>query len=96
MVCTADVPWGIDAEGSLEIFVTRIRDLNEEIETLETVEEKEEFRVGWGCFSQGPITLDIKLPKSGFVCGERAKVTANVSKINCSIGCFQDLIMSEI
>lgn len=30
--CTVDIPWGIDAEGSLEMFVNEIKDLNDSIE----------------------------------------------------------------
>ena len=29
MKVTADVPWGVDGEGSLDLFVTRVRDLNQ-------------------------------------------------------------------
>ena len=32
MKVTADVPWGVDGEGSLDLFVTRVRDLNQVIE----------------------------------------------------------------
>ena len=29
--CTVDIPWGIDAEGSLELFVNEVKDLNDSI-----------------------------------------------------------------
>ena len=37
-----------------------------------------EASVGWGCFKQGPISLNVRIPKSGFVCGETAKVDVKV------------------
>ena len=33
MKVTADVPWGVDGEGSLDLFVTRVRDLNQVTES---------------------------------------------------------------
>ena len=29
MKVTADMSWGVDGEGSLDLFVTRVRDLNQ-------------------------------------------------------------------
>ena len=29
--CTVDIPWGIDAEGTLELFVNEVKDLNDSI-----------------------------------------------------------------
>ena len=57
MTCTADVPWGVDAEATNELFVTKIRDLNEDIESLEEADGQEEKKVGWGCLAQGPIGM---------------------------------------
>ena len=78
MKCTADVPWGIDGEGTLEIFVTNIKDLNEDIETLEDAEGQDESKVGWGCLAQGPISVNVKIQKSGFVCGEKVQINVKV------------------
>ena len=78
MECTADVPWGVDAEGSLEIYVTPIRDLNDEIETLEDADGQDDPKVGVCCLAQGPISVNVKLPKCGFVCGETVLVNVKV------------------
>ena len=85
---------GLDATGSLDLWVTRVRDLNEEIESLEdadgirstetegylneTSSGQMETTVGCGCFKQGPISLNVRIPKSGFVSGETAKVDVKV------------------
>ena len=37
-----------------------------------------ETTVGCGCFKQGPISLNVRIPKSGFVSGETAKVDVKV------------------
>ena len=58
--------------------MVRIKDLNEEIETLETGEASEEFKIGCMCFADGPVTVKITTPKTGFVCGEKVKVTTHV------------------
>ena len=93
--CTVDIPWGIDAEGSLELFVNEVKDLNDSIgeffftlterlllintsETLETVDEQDQTNVGWGCFAQGPISLNVNMEKTGFVCGEKAAINIKV------------------
>ena len=89
---------GLDGTGTLDLYVTRVRDLNEEIETLEDADGETlasditlviimiisgqmEASVGWGCFKQGPISLNVKIPKSGFVCGETAKVDVKVMQM---------------
>ena len=78
--CDVDIPWGVDAHGtSEEIIVLGVRDLNEEIETLEKGEASEEFKVGCMCWAEGPVTSKVTIPKTGFVCGERVKVTVHVS-----------------
>ena len=38
-----------------------------------------EANVGCGCFKQGPISVNVRIPKSGFVSGEVAKVDVKVS-----------------
>ena len=93
--CTVDIPWGIDAEGSLELFVNEVKDLNDSIgqfsrrmerlgiytnisETLETVDEQDQINVGCGCFAQGPISLNVNMEKTGFVCGEKAAINIKV------------------
>lgn len=83
MKCTADVMglMGLDATGSLDLWVTRVRDLNEEIESLEDADGQMETTVGCGCFKQGPISLNVRIPKSGFVSGETAKVDVKVSNM---------------
>ena len=40
--CTVDIPWGIDAEGSLELFVNEVKDLNDSIGKFS--------KAGWGDF----------------------------------------------
>lgn len=40
-----------------------------------------EASVGWGCFKQGPISVNVRIPKSGFVCGETAKVDVKVMQM---------------
>jgi len=83
--CTVDIPWGIDAEGSLELFVNEIKDLNDSIETLESVDNQEQTNLGCACFAQGPLSLNVNMEKTGFVCGEKAtiniKVLNNTSKM---------------
>ena len=93
--CTVDIPWGIDAEGSLELFVNEVKDLNDSIgkfsqqdgkkdfdwfisETLETVDEQDQINVGCGCLAQGPISLNVNMEKTGFVCGEKAAINIKV------------------
>ena len=44
-----------------------------------------EANVGCGCFKQGPISLNVKIPKSGFVSGETAKVDVKVRRRICEI-----------
>ena len=44
-----------------------------------------EASVGCGCFKQGPISLNVKIPKSGFVSGETAKVDVKVRRRICEI-----------
>ena len=73
-----DIPWGVDAEGSKGFTVVGIRDLNEDIETLEKAEDSEKFKIGCMCFAEGPVTVKVTLPKTGFVCGEKVKVTIHV------------------
>ena len=36
-----DISWGMDADSELEIFVSNLRDLNEEKETLEMSESQQ-------------------------------------------------------
>ena len=76
--CNVDIPWGIDAEGSLELFVNEIKDLNDSIETLETVDNQEQTNLGCGCFAQGPLSLNVNMEKTGFVCGEKATINIKV------------------
>ena len=68
----------MDAEASKKFIVVGIRDLNEEIETLEKGEASEEFKIGCMCFAEGPVTVKVTTPKTGFVCGEKVTVTTHV------------------
>ena len=49
-----------------------------------------EASVGWGCFKQGPISLNVRIPKSGFVCGETAKVDVKVILMICFAFCHSN------
>ena len=73
-----DIPWGMDNEGQLEIFVNKINDLNDDIDTLETADAQQTKNVGCLCFASGPISLNVSLNKNGFVCGETMKINAKV------------------
>ena len=73
-----DVPWGIDNSGQLELHVNKIHDLNEDITTLERADAQQTKTVGFMCFASGPISLNVTLNKSGFVCGEVVKINAKV------------------
>merc|ERR1712012_524322 len=56
-----DIPWGMDGEGSLELFVNSLNDLNDEIETLERVEAHHEKTFGILCFKSAPVTTNVKI-----------------------------------
>ena len=73
-----DIPWGIDNESQLEIFINKIHDLNDDIETLETADAQQTKTVGCLCFASGPISVNVALNKKGFVCGEQLKINARV------------------
>ena len=73
-----DIPWGIDGEGSLELFVNSLNDLNDEIETLEKVEAQHEKTFGILCFKSKPVTTNVVINKAGFVSGEVMKISIKV------------------
>ena len=73
-----DIPWGMDGEGSLELFVNSLNDLNDEIETLERVEAHHEKTFGILCFKSAPVTTNVTINKAGFVCGEVMKINIKV------------------
>ena len=55
----------------------RLRDIS--IVIISVISGQMEASVGCGCFKQGPISVNIRIPKSGFVSGEVAKVDVKVS-----------------
>ena len=73
-----DIPWGMDGEGSLELFVNSFNDLNDEIETLEKVEAQHEKTFGMLCFKSAPVTTNLVINKAGFVCGEVMRINIKV------------------
>ena len=77
-----DIPWGMDNEGKLEIFVNQIHNLNDYIETLETTDAQQTKTIGCLCLASGPISVNVALNKNGFVCGEVIKVNARVRNIS--------------
>ena len=76
-----DIPWGMDNEGKLEIFVNQIHNLNDYIETLETTDAQQTKTIGCLCLASGPISVNVALNKNGFVCGEVIKINARVRNI---------------
>ena len=77
-VAKVDIPWGKDGEGSLHFFVNAMNDLNEEKETLEKVEAQHEQTFGFMCFKSKPVSTNLVINKSGFVCGEVMKISVKV------------------
>jgi hypothetical protein len=75
---TVDIPWGMDGEGSLEVFVNSLNDLNDEKDTLEKVEAQHEKTFGILCFKSRPVTTNLVINKAGFVCGEVMKINIKV------------------
>ena len=74
-----DIPMGIDKTTTLPIQVSHLGDLNKDNTTLEKVEEQQTKTFGALCCESGPVSLNMILNKSGFVCGEKIMITARVS-----------------
>ena len=64
--------------------MVRIRLSDISIVIISVISGQMEANVGCGCFKQGPISVNVRIPKSGFVSGEIAKVDVKVS-FNCSV-----------
>ena len=75
---SVDIPMGVDGEGSGEIFVSAVKDLNDYKETLKVAEAQDEETLGCCCFAQGPISINVNMAKSGFVPGEKAVINVKV------------------
>ena len=73
-----DIPWGKDGEGTLVLHVNKLNDLNTEMETLEKAEAQHQKTFGVLCFKSPPVTTNLVVNKSGFVCGEVMKVNVKV------------------
>ena len=75
-----DIPVGVDGEGSGEIFVSTVKDLNDYKETLEEADAQDEETIGCCCCTEGPISINVNMAKSGFVPGEKAVVNVKVCR----------------
>ena len=73
-----DIPRGVDGEGRGEIFVSAVKDLNDYKETLELADAQDEETIGCCCCTEGPISINVNMAKSGFVPGEKAVINVKV------------------
>ena len=80
---------GADGEGSGEIYVSGVKDLNDYKETLEVADAQDEETIGCCCCAEGPISINVNTAKSGFVPGEKAVINVKV----CGVGCRQRQVM---
>ena len=76
-----DIPMGVDGEGAGEIFVSDVKDLNDYKETLEVAEAQDEETLGCCCCTEGPISINVNMAKSGFVPGEKAVINVKVCRM---------------
>ena len=74
-----DIPMGIDQSTVLPLTVSHLGDLNKDNSTLEKVEEQQTKTFGAFCCESGPVSVNMILNKSGFVCGEKIMITIRVS-----------------
>ena len=70
---------GIDQSTVLPLMVSHLGDLNKDNSTLEKVEEQQTKTFGALCCESGPVSVNMILNKSGFVCGEKIMITTRVS-----------------
>ena len=80
-----EIPWGKDCSGTLDIFVNKVFDLNSFIDTLETGEAQQTKTFGCLCWASGPISINVVLNKSGYVCGEKIDIDLKVKIQNLDI-----------
>ena len=73
-----DVPMGIDKDAELFFNVSHITDLNGEKRTQEKVEEQQTKTFGAFCCESRPVSINMMLNKSGFVCGEKIAIYTKV------------------
>ena len=72
------MPWGKNNSDSLEIVVNKVYNLNSFIETLETAAAQQTKTLGCLCFASRPISVNVVLAKTGYVCGEKINIKAKV------------------
>ena len=72
------IPWGVNAEDVKEFVVAELNDLNQQYETLEKVEERGEKTFGLLCCESGPLSVKLRLEKTGFVSGENINFRVEV------------------
>ena len=70
---------GIDQSSVLPLMISHLGDLNKDNSTLEKVEEQQTKTFGALCCESGPVSVNMILNKSGFVCGEKIMITTRMS-----------------
>ena len=74
-----DIPWGKDAESENTSFhVNNVVDLNDDTDTLAKGEEQYVKTYSCCCMSQGTVSANLVVNKTGFVSGEVIKVDIKV------------------
>ena len=72
-----DLP-GFDKTETVEIKVNHYRNLNNEPKTLKKRNDSKTTTFGMLCCESGPLSLDVSINKTGFVCGEKANICIRV------------------
>ena len=75
-----DITWGLDKNAEETFFVCGLVDLEED-RFSEPVEVSETTTFGCLCCETGPLSIDAKVDRNGFVSGETATVHARVNTI---------------
>ena len=71
---------GRDKEALKNIYVNHINNLNKDQKLLTKVEKHDMTTFGALCCESGPVSLNYFVEKSGFVCGEKIRISTRVRK----------------
>jgi len=74
---SVDLP-GFDKSENVEFNVNRYRNLNMAKKTLDKVDKSKTETFGLLCCETGPLSLAYNINKTGFVCGEKAKMNIKI------------------
>ena len=64
-----------------EIYENSLKDLNDYKETLEVADAQDEETLGCCCCTEGPISINVNMAKSGFVPGEKAVINVKLCRM---------------